>query len=123
MVESAKQDLVQRGVDVKNVPVEKAWFAEQAASRVKLGLIVAEIVGKNSLQAKPDQVRARVDDLAQTYEHPAEVVRWYYSKPENLRGIQDAVVEDNVVEWVLAQAKVSDKSFTFEELMEQGQQA
>lgn len=123
MVEAAKRDLAQRGVDVKNVPVEKAWFTEQASSRVKLGLIVAEIVNKNALNAKPEQVRARVDDLAQTYEQPAEVVRWYYSKPENLRDIEDAVVEDNVVEWVLGQAKVSDKNFTFEELMEQAQQA
>lgn len=123
MVEAAKRDLVQRGVDVKNVPVEKSWFTEQASSRVKLGLIVAEIVNKNALNAKPEQIRARVDDLAQTYEQPAEVVRWYYSKPEHLRDIEDAVVEDNVVEWVLGQAKVSDKSFTFEELMEQAQQA
>jgi len=123
MAEAAKRDLAQRGVDVKNVPVEKSWFTEQATSRVKLGLIVAEIVDKNALNAKPEQVRARVDDLAQTYEQPAEVVRWYYSKPENLRDIQDAVVEENVVEWVLGQAKVSEKVFTFEELMEQGQQA
>lgn len=123
MVEAARQDLVKRGVDVKNVPVEKSWFTDQATSRIKLGLIVAEIVGKNGLQARPDQVRARVDELAQTYEQPQEVVRWYYSKPENLRDIEDAVVEENVVEWVTGQAKVSDKVFTFEELMEAKQAA
>lgn len=123
MAEAARQDLVKRGVDVKNVPVEKGWFTEQATSRIKLGLIVAEIVGKNGLQARPDQVRARVDELAQTYEQPQEVVRWYYSKPENLRDIEDAVVEENVVEWVMGQAKVSDKVFTFEELMEAKQAA
>lgn len=123
MVEAARQDLVKRGVDVKNVPVEKSWFTDQAISRIKLGLIVAEIVGKNSLQARPDQVRARVDEMAQTYEQPQEVVRWYYSKPENLRDIEDAVVEENVVEWVMGQAKVSDKVFTFEELMEAKQAA
>ena len=123
MVEAARQDLVKRGVDVKNVPVEKSWFTDQAVSRIKLGLIVAEIVGKNGLQARPDQVRARVDEMAQTYEQPQEVVRWYYSKPENLRDIEDAVVEENVVEWVMGQAKVSDKVFTFEELMEAKQAA
>ena len=123
MAEAAKRDLAQRGVDVKNVPVSKDWFTEQAANRIKLGLVVSEIVGKNGLAAKPEQVRARVDDMAQTYEQPDEVVRWYYSKPENLRDIEDAVVEDNVVEWVLGQAKVSDKAFTFEELMEQSQAA
>jgi len=123
MVEAARQDLVKRGVDVKNVPVEKSWFTDQAVSRIKLGLIVAEIVGKNGLQARPDQVRARVDEMAQTYEQPQEVVRWYYSKPENLRDIEDAVVEENVVEWVMGQAKVFDKVFTFEELMEAKQAA
>lgn len=123
MAEAAKQDLVQRGVDVKNVPVEKSWFSEQAATRVKLGLIVAHLVEKNDLQAKSEQIRARVDEVAQTYERPEEVVRWYYSKPENLRDVQDAVVEDNVVEWVLGQAKVAERSVSFEELMEQAQQA
>jgi len=123
MAEAARQDLVKRGVDVKNVPVEKGWFADQATTRVKLGLIVAELVAKNNLQARPDQVRARVDEMAQTYEQPQEVVRWYYSKPENLRDIEDSVVEENVVEWVMGQAKVSDKVFTFEELMETRQAA
>lgn len=123
MAEAAKRDLAQRGVDVKNVPVSKDWFTEQAANRVKLGLVVSEIVGKNGLAAKPEQIRARIEDMAQTYEQPDEVVRWYYSKPENLRDIEDSVVEDNVVEWVLAQAKVADKGFTFEELMEQSQAA
>lgn len=123
MVEAAKRDLAQRGVDVKNVPVSKDWFTEQATNRIKLGLVVSEIVGKNGLSAKPEQIRARIEDMAQTYEQPDEVVRWYYSKPENLREIEDTVVEDNVVEWVLGQAKVSNKSFTFEELMEQSQAA
>ncbi len=123
MAEAAKRDLAQRGVDVKNVPVSKDWFTEQAANRVKLGLAVSEIVGKNGLSAKPEQIRARIEDMAQTYEQPEEVIRWYYSKPENLRDIEDSVVEDNVVEWVLTQAKVSDKGFTFEQLMEQSQAA
>ncbi|PAS94525.1 MAG: trigger factor [Candidatus Dactylopiibacterium carminicum] len=123
MAEAAKQDLVRRGVDAKNVPVEKAWFTEQASTRVKLGLIVADLVDKHDLQAKPEQVRARVDEVAQTYERPEEVVRWYYSKPENLRDVQDAVVEENVVEWVLGKAKVAERAVSFDELMEQAPQA
>ncbi|MFT4173232.1 MAG: trigger factor [Rhodocyclaceae bacterium] len=117
MAEQAKQDLVQRGVDAKNVPVQPEWFTEQAARRVKLGLIVAEIVSQHNLQAKPEQVRTQVEELAQSYEQPAEFVKWYYAKPENLRGIEDMVVESNVVEWVLSQAKASDKVVSFEELM------
>ncbi|MFA9439561.1 trigger factor [Uliginosibacterium sp. sgz301328] len=123
MAEQAKQDLVQRGVDPKNVPVQPEWFTEQAARRVKLGLIVAEVVAEHKLQAKPEQVRAQVEELAQSYEQPAEFVKWYYAKPENLRGIEDMVVEANVVEWVLSQAKASDKVVTFEELMGNAPQA
>ena len=87
----------------------------------KLGLIVSEIVLKNALKADAAKVRARVDEIAASYEDPTEVVSWYYSKPENLSNIEDVVVEDNVVEWVLAQAKTSERAVSFEELM--GQQS
>lgn len=117
MAEDAKKDLVARGMDANKVPVEPSWFAEQAKTRVKLSLLVSEIVAKNDLKAKPEQVRVRVDELAQSYENPAEVVRWYYAKPDNLRDIEDALIEENVVEWVLGQAKTSEKAVTFEDLM------
>ena len=69
------------------------------------------------MQAKPEQVRAVVEEQAQTYEHPEEVVRWYYQKPERLREFESMVLEDNVVEWALATAKVEDKPIDFDELM------
>ncbi len=120
MAQSARQDLQNRGVDPKNVPVEASWFGEQATRRVKLGLILAEIVKEHQLQAKPEQVRAMVDELAQSYEDPAEVVRWYYSQPQRLADVEGLVIENNVVDWVVARAATSDKQVGFDDLMGTG---
>jgi len=84
---------------------------------VKLGLVLAEVVKKNELQAKPDQIRALVDDYAQSFEDPAEVVKWYYSQPQRLAQAEAIVIEDNVVDWVLKNAQVSDKPVVFDEFM------
>lgn len=117
MAEAAKQDMAQRGMDPTKIPVEPSWFVEQSAKRVKIGLVVADIVSKNGLSPKPEQVRRHVDDIAQSYEKPEELVKWYYSSPERLANIQDMVVEDNVVDWLSGQVKVEDKVVSFDELM------
>ncbi|MFY0072205.1 hypothetical protein ABTP90_19520, partial [Acinetobacter baumannii] len=75
MAEEARANLASRGMNVKDIPVEPAWFADQAVRRVRLGLVVAEIVKKNELYAKPEQIRAVVEEQAQSYEDPADVVR------------------------------------------------
>ncbi len=84
MAEAARRDLEQRGMAMKNMPVEPSWFTEQATRRVKLGLLLAELVKAKDLHAKPEQVRAIVDEFAETFEDPKEVVRWYYSQPQRL---------------------------------------
>lgn len=117
MAEEARANLASRGMNVKDIPVEAAWFADQAVRRVRLGLVVAEIVKKNELYAKPEQIRAVVEEQAQSYEDPADVVRWYYSDTQRLAQVEALVVEDNVVDWVLGVAKVSDKAVEFDELM------
>ncbi len=117
MAESARQDLANRGVDIKNMPVDAAWFAAQAERRVKLGLIIAEAVKENTLHAKPEQVRALIDEQAQSYEKPDEVVRWYYSQPQRLAQIEALAIEENVVDWVVANARATDKPVSFDELM------
>lgn len=117
MAEEARTNLASRGMNVKDIPVEPAWFADQAVRRVRLGLVVAEIVKKNELYAKPEQIRAVVEEQAQSYEDPADVVRWYYSDTQRLAQVEALVVEDNVVDWVLGVAKVSDKAVEFDELM------
>ncbi|MDO8988551.1 MAG: trigger factor [Sideroxyarcus sp.] len=126
LLESESQNLMQqtlrdmegRGMKIpKGMQLPADMFAERATKRVKLGLILAELVKKHDLQAKPEQVKALVQDQAQSYEHPEEVVRWYSADPARLREVENLVLEDNVVAWVMAGAKVSDQSVTLTELM------
>ncbi|GIK25103.1 MAG: trigger factor [Betaproteobacteria bacterium] len=117
MAEAARQDLANRGVDIKNMPVDATWFTAQAERRVKLGLIIAEAVKENALHAKPEQVRALIDEQAQSYEQPEEVVRWYYSQPQRLAQVEALAIEENVVNWVVANAQSTDKAASFDELM------
>jgi trigger factor len=120
LVANAKEDLKNRGMDPNRVPVETAWFMEQATRRVRLGLVMAEMVKEKGLQARPEQVRALVQEMAASYENPAEVVRWYYSQPQQLAQVEALVIEQNVVDWVLSNAGVSDKQIAFDELMGTG---
>jgi len=117
MAEAARQDMESRGMAAKNVPINPAWFVDQATRRVKLGLILAELVKAKELQAKPDNVRAIIDEFSETFEDPQEVVRWYYSQPQRLAEAEALALENNVVEWALANAKVSEKPVAFDELM------
>ena len=117
LAERMKADLKARGVDVAKVPVPAEAFKEPAEKRVRLGLIVGEIVRANQLQAKPDQMRRQIEDLAKTYENPGEVIRWYYSDRERLAEVEAIVVEQNVVDWLLAKADVNERKLTFDELM------
>jgi trigger factor len=117
LIEMAKRDLAARGVKAPEVPLPPDLFAEQAKRRVALGLIVSELVRVNALHAKPEQVRAVVDDLAQSYEDAGEVVSWYYSDPKRLQDVEANVLEDNVVNWVMARAKVVDTAVAFDDLM------
>lgn len=117
MQASAQQDLAARGVKGQSMQLPKDLFQEQAQRRVTLGLILAEVVKTHALQAKPEQVRAGVEEQAKSYEQPAEVVKWYYQSPERLREVESMVVEENVVAWALATAKVEDQPTDFDELM------
>jgi trigger factor len=107
----------QRNVKAEDVEVSTDLFRPQAEERVALGLIIGELVRREGLQAKPDQVKALVAETAQTYEQPEAVVRWHYEKPERLRDFEAMVLEQNVVDWILKRAKVVDEPTTFEQLM------
>ncbi len=118
MVEAARADLKKRGVkDAETAPIPAEVFQPQAEKRVRLGLVVGELVRANNLQAKPDQLQKHIEEMAQSYEKPSEVVRWYLSDRERLAEVEGVVVENNVAEFVLSRAKVSDKSLAFDELM------
>ncbi len=118
LTERALADLKGRGIDTSKLPVPEGAFTESAQKRVRLGLLVAEIVNKHGLQAKPEQVRAQIEEFAQAYESPEEVLRYYFGDRERLAQVESLVVEQNVVDWVLANAKVQDKAIDFDELMQ-----
>jgi trigger factor len=118
LTESARADLKQRGIkDADTAPIPAEIFTPQAEKRVRLGLVVAELVRANSLQAKPEQLQAHIEEMAQSYEKPADVVRWYLSDRQRMAEVEAVVIENNVTNFVLSQAKVVDKSLPFDELM------
>ena len=121
MVEGARADLKQRGIkDADKAPIPGDIFREQAERRVRLGLVVAELVRANELQAKPDQLKAHIDELAASYEKPIDVVRWYLGDNRRMAEVEAVVIENNVTDFVLGKAKITEKTITFDELMAQG---
>jgi trigger factor len=120
MAERAVADLKARGVSPEQVPINPQAFEEAARRRVALGLVIAELARAESLQPKPAEVRALVEQEAQSYESPAEVVKWFYMQPQRLSEMEALALETNVVKWVLTKAKVLGKPVTFDELMGAG---
>ena len=124
MVESARADLKARGIkDVEKLPIPEEGFRPQAERRVRLGLVVAELVRAADLRAKPEQIKAQVEELAASYEKPEEVVRYYYADNRRLADVEAMVIENNVTDHVLGQAKVSERKLGFDELMGQPAEA
>ena len=117
LVERSAADLQARGVKPGQLPLNPASFEGAAKRRVALGLIIAELARAENLQPKPGEVRAIVEQEAQSYESPAEVVKWFYMQPQRLSEMEGVALEANVVKWVLSKAKVADKPVSFDELM------
>ncbi|MDQ7969229.1 MAG: trigger factor [Oxalicibacterium faecigallinarum] len=117
LMEMTRQDMQQRGMKVSDTPFPRELFTEQAERRVRLGLILAEVVKANELQAKPEQVKAQVEEFAQSYEDPQQVLKYYFSDRSRLAEVEALVLEENVVNYVLGKAKVAEKSVAFDELM------
>ena len=118
MTAAAREDLKKRGVkDAEKAPIPAEIFQPQAERRVRLGLVVAELVRANALQAKPEQLQAHIEEVAQSYEKPAEVMRWYLSDRQRMAEVEAVVIENNVTQHVLGLARVVDKAVPFDELM------
>ena len=117
MAERAIADLKARGVNPEQVPINPQAFEETARRRVALGLIINELKSTEGVNPKPAEVRALVEQEAQSYESPAEVVKWFYMQRDRLAEMESLALETNVVKWVLTKAKVLDKPVTFDELM------
>jgi trigger factor len=120
LIENARAELKQRGLkDADKAPLPEDMFREQAQRRVRLGLIVAELVQKHDLAAKPEQVQAHIEQMASAYERPADVIRWYGSDRNRMAEVEALVVERNVMQHVLSQAKVVDEVVPFDDVMGQ----
>ncbi|MEC4721831.1 trigger factor [Noviherbaspirillum sp. CPCC 100848] len=117
LMEMARQDMAQRGMNVKDMPFPPELFTAQAERRVRLGLILAEVVKANKLEATQDQVKAQVEEFAQSYEDPQQVLKFYFSDRRRLAEVEALVLEENVVNYVLGKAKVTEKAIPFDELM------
>lgn len=111
------ENLRGRGMKAGQMNMPREAFEPEARRRVSIGLVLNELVKQNDIKAQPDQVKAMIEDYAESYEHPDEVVRWYYQSGERVREVEAVVLENNVVDWVLRHAKVADKPTAFEELM------
>ena len=118
LIENARADLKQRGVkDAATAPIPAEIFKPQAERRVRLGLVVAELVRANNLRAQPEQLQAHIEELSQSYEKPSEVMRWYLGDRQRMAEVEAVVIENNVTDFVLSRAKVLDKVLPFDELM------
>ena len=117
LLQIAAQNLQRRGVDPSTVNLEPSVFEPQAKQTVTLRLVLSELVHKNSLHAKPEQIKAMVETFAQGYQDPAEVLTWYYADPKRLEEPTALATEENVVSWVLESAKVTDQKVDFDEFM------
>ncbi len=120
LVEGARADLKQRGIkDADKAPIPAELFTAQAERRVRLGLVVAELVRTHQLHATSEQIKAHIEELASSYEQPAEVMRWYQSDNRRMAEVESMVIENNVTAYVLSQLKVTEKAIGFDELMGQ----
>ena len=118
LMKQAVKDMESRGMKMKDVTLPPELFNERAERRVKLGLIFSELAQKHDLKAKPEQVRALVDDYAQSFDQPEDMVRWFYANPSQLQEVENLILEENIVSWIMGQAKTADKSIPLNELME-----
>ncbi|HET7546306.1 MAG TPA: trigger factor [Usitatibacter sp.] len=117
MRQSALEDLKQRGMTVEDRSLPAELFADRAVRRIKVGLLVADLVKKHDLGARPEQVRKVIEQHAESFEQPDQLVRWYYADPSRLAEVEALVMEDNVVEWAMGKMQVEDKPVQFSELM------
>ncbi len=116
-IETAKRQKMK----LEDLKLPRDSFEDQAKRRVALGLILGEVIQKESIKLDNDKVRSTIEDMAKSYERPEEVVAWYYSDESRLNEVQQMVLEDQVVEWLVAQAKVSDETVNFNDVMDKQQ--
>ncbi len=121
LMEQTRQNLVRQGTGSPALQLQPSLFEDQARRRVSLGLLLAEIVKANGMSADPEKVRGRVAAIASSYQEPEQVISWYYGDKQRLAEIESLVMEDEIVEWIVQNAKVTDEKTTFDAVMNRGQ--
>ncbi len=112
-LETAKR----RKMKLDDLKLPREIFEDQAKRRVALGLILGEVIQKNGIKLDTDKVRYAVEDMAKSYERPEDVISWYYSDEKRLEDVKQMVLEDQTVEWLVAQTKISDQAVSFDDVM------
>ena len=120
-LEQRRLELSHSGIDTSEIELDPEDFKQAAGRRVSLGLLIGELIKENGIKADPNEVRARIDSIASTYEDSGQVVRWYYSEPARLSEVESTVLEDAVVTWILDRATVVPEATSFDELLNPGQ--
>ena len=118
LMQGTREDMKQRGMK-GDIPLQPEWFQDRALPRVRMGLILADLVEKENLVATEAQMDARIAEIAETYQRPEEVLQWYKQDRQRLANIESDVLEQNVVDWFMARAKVTDKTIDFDDIMGQ----
>jgi trigger factor len=119
LMAQAREMLMRKGTPEAEITLDRAPFEEQARRRVVLGMLIREIVRQQGLKADPQQIRARVEFIASSYENTDEAIRWYYSDRERLGNIEQLVLEDQVVDWVVSRVRLREEPTTFEALLKE----
>jgi trigger factor len=117
LMQLTMQDMESRGMKMKGVSLPPELFTERAEKRVKLGLILSYLVQKHDLTAKSGQIKTFIQDYAQSFDEPEEVIRWYAADSARMQEVEHIVLEENVMHWAMGQAKTIDKQAVFNELM------
>ncbi|MEM7027513.1 MAG: trigger factor [Pseudomonadota bacterium] len=120
--EELEQNMKRQGIDSSPIKgADDKLFTEQAEKRVSLQLLVAEIIKKNDIKPEQSRVRSMIEEMATGYEDPNTVINWYYSDKNNLAQVEALVLEEEVINWVLMNAKVTEKARSFDEIMNKRQ--
>ena len=111
------ENLERQGGKVKDLKLEPSMFNERAEQTARLRIVLAHLVDKEKLHATEEQVKAKIEEFAQSYDNPAEAVKWFYEKQERLNEPAALATEDNVVNFVLKSCKVKQEKVSFDELI------
>ena len=116
-----QQQMAQQGQLQAGMSLPKELFEGEATRRVSLGLLIGEIVKKAEIKVEKDRVKAKIDDIAATYEDPQQVISHYQNNPQMMSGIEALVMEEMVVDWITDQAKVTEVEKSFDDIMKSEQ--